>query len=165
MLGGGVAHPLEGVAALAEVPRPVGDEFEFAGLHLAAVLGALEVAELGREPVDASVEPSHLGVEAVDEAPEQGLALVGELEAVGGDARGEDAERLAGRVEGVAAVPDLAGVELAGLGGCAEEPRVLADGGGDGVFVSVDAVDVVHGGLLAWRMKGGSAPERSGVPP
>ncbi len=133
-------------------------------LHLAAVLRAQEVAELGREPVDAAVEPSHLGVEAVDEAPEQGLAFVGELDAVGGNARGEDADRLAHRVEGVVAVPDLAGVELAALGRCAEEPRVLADGCGDGVFLSVDAVDVVHGGLLASRMKGGSAPERSVAP-
>ena len=164
MVGGVVAHPLEGVAALAEALRPVGEELELAGLHLAAVLRALEVAELGRESVDASVEPSHLGVEAVDEPPEQGLALVGELEAVGGDAGAEDAERLAHRVEGVVAVPDLAGVELPALGRCAEEPRVLAHGGGDGVFLGVDAVDVVHGGLLAWRMKGRSAPERSVAP-
>ena len=62
VLGGGVAHLLEGVAPVAEIPRPVRDQLQRARLHLAAVLRALEVAELGREPVDASVEPSHLGV-------------------------------------------------------------------------------------------------------
>ena len=89
----------------------------------------------------------------------------GEMEAVGGDVRGEDAERLAHHVKGAVAVPDLAGVELPALGRCVEQPRVLAHGGGDGVFPGVDVVDVVHGGLLTWRMKGGSDPERSGAPP
>ena len=85
---------LEGVAAVAEVLRPVGHQLELAGLHFAAVLGALEVAQLGAQPVDAAVEPSDLGVEGVDEAPEQALALVGELGAVRPDALGQDAERL-----------------------------------------------------------------------
>ena len=123
-----VAHLFEGVAAVAEVLRPVGHQLELAGLHLGAVLGALEVAQLRAEPVDAAVEAAHLGVEGVDEAPQQALALVGELGAVRPHALGEDAERFAHRVDGVVCVPDVAGVELAALGGCAEELRVLADG-------------------------------------
>ena len=59
-VGGGVAHLLEGVAAVAEVPRPVGDEFEFAGVDLCAVLGAFEVAHPGREPIDGAVEAEGL---------------------------------------------------------------------------------------------------------
>ena len=94
-VGGGVAHGLERVAPVAQDLRSVRHQLELAGLHLGAVLRALEVAELGREPVDAAVESPHLRVEGVDEAPEQALALVGELEAVGCDAFGDDAERLA----------------------------------------------------------------------
>ena len=87
----------------------------------------------------------HLGVEAVDEAPQEGLALVGELEAVRCDALCEDAERLAHRVGGLVAVPDLAGVELAALRSGAVEPGVLANRRGHGLMLlSVDGVDVEH---------------------
>ena len=80
-------------------------------------------AHLGRELVDAA----HLGIEGVDDAPEQALALVGELKAVGGDALGEDADCRAHRLDGVVAVPDVPGVVLAGFRRCAEELRILAD--------------------------------------
>ena len=80
-------------------------------------------AHLGRELVDAA----HLGIEGVDDAPEQALALVGELKAVGGDALGEDTDCRAHRLDGVVAVPDVPGVVLAGFRRCAEELRILAD--------------------------------------
>ena len=142
LLGHGVAHGLERVAAVAEVARPVRHELELARLDLGAVLGGLEVAELRAQPVNGAVEAADLGVEAVDEAPQQALALVGDLEPVGRDALGQDAERLAHRVGGVVAIPHLAAVELVPLGGRAEQRRVLADGRGGGLLGVLDGVDV-----------------------
>ena len=55
------------------------------------------------------------------------LALVGHLCAVDGDAVHDDADGLAERLDGVVLVPDLAAVELAALGRCAEGGNVLAD--------------------------------------
>ena len=148
-VGGCVAHDLEGVAPAAEVLRPVGDELQLAGLDLGAVLPALQVAHLGQQPVGGAVEALGLGVEHVDEAPQEALALVGELEAVRADALGEDAEGFVHGVDGVVAVPDVAGVELVALGGSAVERRVLADCRGDGVgFALFDVVDDVHDDLL-----------------
>ena len=60
-LGSEVAHGLEGVAAIAKVLDPVGEEFQFAGLDLGAVLLALEVFHFGRDLVDATVEALDLG--------------------------------------------------------------------------------------------------------
>ncbi len=80
---GGVAHCLEGVAAGGEVLRAVCDEFQLARLDLGAVLLALQVAEFRHQLVGCPVETLGLAVEHVDEAPEQALALVGELGAVG----------------------------------------------------------------------------------
>ena len=52
-------------------------------------------------------------------------------------------------VDGVVAVPDVAGVELVALGRRAVERRVLADCRGDGVgFALFDVVDDVHDDLL-----------------
>ena len=92
-------------------------QFQLARLDLGAVLGLLQVAEVGHELVGGAVEALGLAVEHVDEAPEQALALVRQLEPVRRDALGHDAERLAHGVGGVVAVPDLAGVELVPLGG------------------------------------------------
>jgi len=44
LLGGGVAQLFDGVAVVAEVLRPVGQQLQLAGLHLAAVLRGLQVA-------------------------------------------------------------------------------------------------------------------------
>ena len=160
--GDRVAHLLEGVAPVAEVLRALGDEFEFAGVDLGAVLGVHQVAHLRGEPVDAAVEAADLGVEGVDDAPEQVLALVGELEAVGGDAFREDAERFADRVHRVVCVPDLAGVELVAFRSGAEELRVLADHGGRGP--GIEGVDIEGHELgslrLSWRR---AVRERSAV--
>ena len=123
----------------------MGDELQLPGVDFRAVLGAFEVAHLGREAVDAAVEPSHLGVEAVDEAPEQGFALVAELEAVRGRVA-EDAERYADCAERASFVPDLAGVELAALGGCAVELGLLADDGGRGLGAGPVVVAGLDGG-------------------
>ena len=60
--GGEVAHGLEGVAAVAEVLDPVGEEFQFARLDLGAVLLLAEVFHLGRDLVDTAVEALDLGV-------------------------------------------------------------------------------------------------------
>ena len=175
MLGCGVAHLLERVAAVAEVARPVRHELQLAGLHFGPVLCGLQVAQFGREAVDGAVEAADLGVHHVDEPPQQGLALVGELEAVGGGARGEDGERFAHRADGLVAVPYLAGVELAALGGGAEELRVLANRGGHGL--ALEGVDIEgHGGgslelavdaCEAWvpRCAGLLGHARAGEPP
>ena len=55
-LGGKVAHSLEGVAAVAEVLDPVGEEFQFARLDLGAVLLLAEIFHLGRDFIDTAVE-------------------------------------------------------------------------------------------------------------
>ena len=128
--GGGVAHLLERVAAVAEVARPVCQGLELDGLHLGAVLGAFEVSHLRDDPVDGAVEPGDLAVQHVDEAPQQRFALVGELRPLDGDARHDDADGLGERLGGVVLVPDVAAVELTALGASAEEGEALADGGG-----------------------------------
>ena len=122
-VGGEVAHLLEGVAPVAEVAGAVGEQLQLPCLHLGAVLCGLEVFHLGHDPVDGAVEPLHLRVQHVDEAPQQALALVGHLCAVDGDAVHDDADGLAEGVDGVVLVPDLAAVELAALRRCAEEWR------------------------------------------
>ena len=148
LLGSGVAHLLEGVAPVAEVAGSVGEELELERPDLGAVLALLQLVHLGDELVNAAVESPDLSVEGVDEAPEQALALVGELCSVWAYALGEDAEGLAHRLHGVVLVPDDAGVELAALGGGAVDLGVVADGCGYGLVLSVDAVDVVHDVLL-----------------
>ena len=70
------AHGLEGVAPVAEVLRPVRHKLQLAGLDLGAVLLALEVAQAGHQLVGGAVEALGLGVEHVDEAPQQALAFV-----------------------------------------------------------------------------------------
>ena len=96
-------------------------------LHLGTVLGALEVAHLRRDAVDSPVEAGDLRVQAVDEAPQQRLALVRHLRAVHGDAVHDDTDGLAEGVDGVVLVPDDAAVELAALRRCAEQRHALAD--------------------------------------
>ena len=49
LFGRRAAHLLECVAPVAEVPRAPGDEFQLAGVDLGAVLGAFEIAHLGRD--------------------------------------------------------------------------------------------------------------------
>ena len=146
-VGGLVAHPLEGVAAVGEVLRPVGDELQLAGLDLGAVLLALQVAEVRQQLVGGAVEALGLGVEHVDEAPEQALAFVGELGAVRSDALSEDAEGFEHRLDGVVGIPDVAGVELVALGGGAVEGGDLADGCRDGSVPGFDVLDDGHDDL------------------
>ena len=90
-------------------------------------LCALEVAHLGHDAVDGAVEPLHLTVEHVDEAPHQRLALVGHLCAVDGDAVHDDADGFAQCLDGVVLIPDDAAVELAALGAGAVERDAVAD--------------------------------------
>ena len=91
-VGGEVAHLLEGVAPVAEVLRLVGEQLELPSLHLGAVLCGLEVLHVRHDAIDGRVEPLHLAVQHVDEAPHQGLALVGHLCAVDGDTVHHDAD-------------------------------------------------------------------------
>ena len=134
-LGRCISELLEGVPPVREVLGSVGDEFELSGPDLRAVLLSLEVAHVGEEPIGRAVEALGLGVEHVDEAPEQALALVGELRSVGRDAVCHDAEGFRDGGEGVLRVPDLPVVEFVALRGCAEESRLVADGGGDGLVL------------------------------
>ena len=87
--GGFVAHPLERVAAVGEALRPVGETLQLERLDLGAVLGLLEVAQVGHQLVGGAVEAAGLGVEHVDVAPQQALALVGELGSFGAGAPAE----------------------------------------------------------------------------
>ena len=154
---GDVAHLLERVAAVAEVVRPVGEKLQLPGLHLVAVLRSLEVAHLRRDPVDGAVEAADLAVQHVDEAPQQGLALVGHLGPLDGDAVHDHADRLGERAKGVVLVPDVAAVELAALRASAVEREALADGGGRGSGRGVD-VSVEHDDLLSVHPPGPCAP-------
>ena len=63
----------------------------------------------------------NLGVEGVYDAPPQVLALIGDVEAVGGRVRGDDAEGFGHRPYGVVTAPDIAVVVLAALRRRAEE--------------------------------------------
>ena len=157
-LGGGVAHLLERVAPVAEAVRPVGLELELPGLHLGAVLCAFEVAHLRHDAVDGPVETLDLAVQHVHEAPQQGLALVGELGPLDGDAVHDDADGLAERLDGVVLVPDLAAVELAALRASAVEREALADGGcgGSGRRCGCDGIE--HVALLSVHPPGPCAP-------
>ena len=125
-LGGEVAHGLEGIAAVAEVLDPIGQAFEFARLDLGAVLLLAEVFHLGRDLVDAAVEALDLGVQGIDETPEQALAFVGELGAIRGDRAGEDVDRFLDPGKRLVLVPDLAIVELVRTRGCAEQGGLFA---------------------------------------
>ena len=125
-LGGEVAHGLEGVAPVAEVPDPVGEAFEFPGLDLGAVLLLAEVFHLGRDLVDAAVEALDLGVQRIHEAPEQALAFVGELRAVRCDGAGQDVDGFLDPGKRLVLVPDLAVVELFGTRGRAEQGGLFA---------------------------------------
>ena len=125
-LGGEVAHGLEGVAAITKVLDPVGDEFQFARLDLGAVLFLAEVFHLGRDLVDAAVEALDLGVQCIDEAPEQALAFVGELRAVRCDGAGQDVDRFLDPGKRLFLVPDLAVVELVRTRGRAEQGGLFA---------------------------------------
>ena len=137
MLGGGIAQLLEGVAAIAEVAGALDDSLQFPGVDLGPVLGALQVFQLRREPVDRPVQPYGLHVQSVDEAPEQGLAFVGELSAVGRDLIDEVVEDGDQAREGLVAIPDGSGIGVAFCGRASELFEVLADDGGgrDGLSV------------------------------
>ena len=76
---------LVGASEATEASTPVGVSPQFAGVDLGAVVGALEVAHLRHELVATAVEMTHLGVEGVDDPPEQAFAFVGEMHAVGSD--------------------------------------------------------------------------------
>ena len=135
-----VAELLEGVASVAEVVGALCDAFEFPGLDFGSVLGASEFAHLGGEPVDGAVEALDLCVEGVDEAPEEALALVGELCSVGGDGLDQGVEGLLDACERLVLVPDGSVVGFVGTGSGAVEPGEFADGGGRGGGVSGLAV-------------------------
>ena len=62
--------------------------------------------------VDAAVEALDLGVQCIDEAPEEALAFVGELRTVLSDGAGQDVDRFLDPGKGLFLVPDLAIVEL-----------------------------------------------------
>ena len=70
-LGGGVAQPLEGVPAIAEVLSVLDDSFQFPGVDLGTVLGSLQVLQLRGQPVDGPVQSHGLHVQGIDEAPDR----------------------------------------------------------------------------------------------
>ena len=125
-LGGEVAHTLEGIAAITKVLDPVGQEFQFPRLDLGAVLFLAEVFHLGRDLVDAAVEALDLGVQRIDETPEQALAFVGELRAVRCDGAGQNVDRFLDPGKRLVLVPDLSIVELFGTRGRAEQGGLFA---------------------------------------
>ena len=117
VLGGVVAELLEGVAAVVEVTELVGLQLEFVCVNLGAVLGMGQVVDLGSEFVGVAVEAGDLGVEGVNDAPQERFALVGELGAVGGDVLGDELDGFAECVDGGGGVPDVAAVRCLQGGG------------------------------------------------
>ena len=99
---------------------------KFPGLDLGAVLFLAEVFHLGRDLVDTAVEALDLGVQCIDEAPEQALAFVGELRSVRCDGAGQDVDRFLDPGKRLFLVPDLAVVELVGTRGRAEQGGLFA---------------------------------------
>ena len=85
-----------------------------------------EVFHLGRDLVDAAVEALDLGVQCIDEAPEQALAFVGELRAVRCDRAGQNVDRFLDPGKRLVFVPDLAVVELIRTRGGAKQSRLPA---------------------------------------
>ena len=127
-LGGEITHLLEGVPPVAEVVRPFGQGLQFMGGDFRAVLCAFEVAHLRHDLVDGAVDALGLRMERVHEAPEQALALVGELRSIRCDGLCEDTHGLLDAAQGFVFVPDNPGVCLAPFRGSAEQCEVLADG-------------------------------------
>ena len=125
-LGGEVAHGLEGIAPITKALDPVGEAFEFARLDLGAVLLLAEILHLGRDLVDAAVETLDLGVQCIDETPEQALAFVRELGAVRCDGAGQDVDGVLDPGKRLFLVPDLAIVELVGTRSCTEQGGLFA---------------------------------------
>ena len=125
-----VGFLVEGVAALAEVLRALGDALQLEGGDLGAVLGALEVAHFRLQLVHGAVEALRLLVQPVDQAPQHRLALVGELRAFDGDAGDDDEDGLRERVLRLRGVPNFARVGLVSVRPAAEAVEALADRGG-----------------------------------
>ena len=86
----------------------------------------MEVFHLGRDPVDAAVEALDLGVQCINEAPEQALAFVGELRAVRCNRTGQNVDGFFDPGKGFVLVPNPAVVELISTGGRAEQGGLLA---------------------------------------
>ena len=117
------------------------------GVDLGAVLGAFEVAELRFQCIGGAVEAVHLGVEEVDEAPQERFAFVGELGAVAGDvvvANAWTAESTACMASSSSHRSRLSG--SSGPGVAPNRSALLADDGGGGAVLCVVVVlCVVHG--------------------
>ena len=154
-LGGRVTQPLEGVAAGGEIPGPVGGEFELARPDLGAVLLALHFTDAGDEFVGGAVEPLGLGVQGVDEAPQEVSSLVSELRSVG-CGFGKCGEGLEDGGGGLRLAPDGPVVELVRPGRRAEQRGLLADHCGEGFVLRFDVVNLVHDALLVVVNCGGS---------
>ena len=132
---------------------PVGREFEFAGPDLRAVLLALQFTDTGDEPVGGAVEALCVCASRVLTNPQRRFAsLIRKLRSVG---RGlcEDAPK-ALMTAAVASCSShtgrLSNSSRPGRG--AEQRGLLADHGGEGLFLSFDGVDVVHDSLLENRV-------------
>ena len=154
-LGGRVAQSFEGVSTGGEIPGPVGGEFELAGADLGAVLFALHFTDAWDELVGGAVEPLGLGVEGVDEAPQEARPLVGELRTVG-RCLGEQVECLEDGGGGLRLAPHGPVVELVRSGGGAEECCLFADHGGEGFVLRFVLCVLVHDHLLVVVNCGGS---------
>ena len=86
----------------------------------------MEVLHFGRDLVDAAVEALDLGVQCIDESPEEALAFVGELGAVRCDGAGQDVDGFLDPGKRLVLVPDLAIVELVGTRCRAEQGGLFA---------------------------------------
>ena len=127
--------------------RAVGLEFEFSGSDLGAVLLALEFTDTGDEFVGGAVEPLCLGVQGVDEAPQEVSSLIRKLRSVGCCFR-ECAEGLDDGGGRLALVPHGAVVELIRPGRGAEQGGLLAYHGGEGFVLRFVFAVLVHVHLL-----------------
>ena len=144
-LGGEIAHGLEGIAPITKVSDSVCDEFQFQRLDLGAVLFLAQVFHLGRDLVYAAVEPLDLGVQCIDEAPEQALTFVGELRTILGDGAGQDVDHFFDPGKCFFLVPNLAIIELVRIRCSAEQGGLVASH--CGLWGRVGADKVLHESL------------------
>ena len=173
--GGAIAEDFQSVAAVAGVVRLVGQPFQFQRTNLGTVLRALKVAKLGLHAVKGAVKPLGLGVEAIDQTPNQAFALVGELGSIGAKALGGKVDDLmhdAGQVRvlepgaKVGQVQRVAGVQVGVLIAAhlvCDAPGALL---GKGQFAMGAGLDPVRGfpqGPVVELVRAGGHAEQRGV--
>ena len=144
--GCGIGEAVEGERAVVKVPGLVSLLCEFVVADFGSVLGMDELADCMGHAFDALVQAFRLGVEDVDEAPEDLVAILGERRAVGREPGRDDVHDLFDGGVCVVRVVDGPGVGLAAGGPEAEDAGLVhpvADVGAEGAVGRVGPVGIV----------------------